>query len=123
MKKIAADVDIRKLPAAERPKPTSGQSREAFFLGWDATTVAEQKIIKALNEPGEGRRETHTVAAVAKVTRLTTLQVRNSLRRLVPSRWAERVGSTIDDDGNEVATRGRYRITESGRKRLATASN
>lgn len=117
-KKNTAKVDLRTLPADERPKPTTGQSRKEFTLGLDEMSDLEGKVLKALNAPGSGRRETRAVAELAKSTRLTALQVRNSIRRLVPSGWVERVETTINDDGEEIGVLGHYRVTERGRKRI-----
>lgn len=113
------EVDLRTLPVDKRPKPTSGQSRKAFELPLEELSAGEAKVIKALNGKGKGLRETLAVALIAKATRLTALQVRNSIRRLVPSTWVEPVEEVLDDEGEPKAVRGHYRITERGRKRLA----
>jgi hypothetical protein len=113
--------DLRKLPLAKRPDPTTGQSAEEFTLAFDGLALNEVKVLKALDAPGAGRRLVKPVADLAKTTRLTPLQTRNAIRRLVPSGWVEHVATTLDDDGEEVEVRGHYRIAEAGRKRLATA--
>jgi hypothetical protein len=120
-KKEEEAVDLRKLPRDERPEPTTGQSAPARTISFDELTKYEVKLIQALNAPGSGVRQSRGVADLAKSMRLTPLEVRNTIRRLVPSKWVERVASTINDEGEEVAVRGHYRITESGRKRLAAA--
>lgn len=113
------EVDLRTLPVDKRPKPTSGQSRKEFELPLEELSAGEAKVIKALNGKGKGLRETLSVAAISKTTKLTALQVRNSIRRLVPSTWVERVEEILDDEGEPREVRGHYRITERGRKRLA----
>jgi hypothetical protein len=112
-------VDLRTLPKDERPKPTSGQSAEAFTLPFDSLSKYELKVVSVLNQPGAGLREVKPVSAVAKTTRLTPLQVRNAMRRLVPSKWIERVDVVLADDGSEKPVKGHYRITKGGRERLA----
>lgn len=112
------DVDLRTLPKDERPKPTSGQSRAEFALPKEELTKYEMKIIEALNGKGKGLRETIPVLDLSKATRMTKLEVRNTIRRLVPSTWVERVDEVLTDDGDVKKVRGHYRITERGRKRL-----
>lgn len=113
------EVDLRTLPADKRPKPTSGQSREEFTLEVDALSAMEAKVIKAVNGSGKGVREVLSVDDMAKATKLDALQVRNALRRLVPSGWVERVDEILTDDGETKAVRGHYRLAERGRRRLA----
>ncbi len=113
------EFDIRTLPADKRPKPTTGQSRKEFTLPLEDLSTNEGKIVKTLNGKGKGLRETFSVDAIHKATRLTALQVRNSIRRLVPSTWVEPVEEILDEEtGEPRSVRGHYRITERGRKRI-----
>lgn len=113
------EIDLRTLPAEKRPKPSTGQSRKEFALPLEELSANEGKVVKTLNGKGKGLRETLPVATIAKTTRLTALQVRNSIRRLVPSTWLENVNEVLDDEtGEPREVRGHYRITERGRKRL-----
>lgn len=114
------EVDLRTLPVDKRPKPTTGQSREEFALELDALSAGEAKVIKALNGTGKGVREVLPVASIAKASKLTALQVRNSIRRLVPSGWVERVDEILADDGEVKTVLGHYRLHERGRRRLAS---
>ncbi len=113
------EVDLRTLPVDERPNPTSGQSRKEFKLAADALSKFEAKIVAALNGKGKGLRETISVTDLGKQVRLTPLQVRNSIRRLVPSSWVEPVSEVLTDEGETKPARGHYRLTEAARKRLA----
>lgn len=113
------EVDLRTLPVDKRPEPTTGQSREEFTLELDALSAGEAKVIKALNGSGKGVREVLAVPTIAKASKLTLLQVRNSIRRLVPSGWVERVDEILTDEGEPKAVRGHYRLHERGRRRLA----
>lgn len=113
------EIDLRTLPKDKRPKPSTGQSRKEFQLPTEELSDGEAKVVKALNGKGKGLRETMAVAVIAKTTKLATLQVRNNIRRLVPSTWVEHVDEVLDDDGEPRKVRGHYRITERGRKRLA----
>lgn len=115
------DVDLRTLPRDKRPDPTTGQSAPERTLAFDDLSSGEVKVVSALDKPGQGRREVKNVSELAKATRQTPLVTRNSIRRLVPSNWIERVTSVLNDEGEEVAVLGHYRITESGRKRLHAA--
>lgn len=115
------NVDIRTLPKDQRPKPTSGQSAEAFTLGFDDLTKFEAKVIKVVNGEGKGTRPVMNIEAISKQVRLSKLATRNTIRRLVPSNWLERVEDSIDDDGNPIKVRGHYRITKGGRERVSAA--
>lgn len=117
--KPTKDVDLRTLPKDKRPKPTTGQSRKEFQLPTEELTKHERKLVDMLNGKGKGVRETYSVAELSKETKLTKLQVRNTIRRLVPSTWVEHVDEVLTDDGDVRPVRGHYRITERGRKRLA----
>lgn len=123
-KKPAAEaekIDRRTLPKDQRGAPSTGQSAEEFTLIFDDLSTAQVKILKAANAPGAGRRETRDVSELAKATKLTPLQTRNGIRNLIPSGWLERVNEAMADDGEVRKVRGHYRISEAGRKRLATA--
>lgn len=111
-------VDLRTLPKDKRPEPTTGQSREEFQLPLEGLSAGEAKVVKASNGKGKGLRETYSVAMLSKATKLSALEVRNSIRRLIPSTWLERVDEVLTDDGEPKPVRGHYRITERGRKRL-----
>jgi hypothetical protein len=117
--RMDGDIDRRTLPVADRPKPTSGQSRKEFVLEQEKMSPGEAKVTKALNGTGAGVREVLSVEQLGKATRLTLLQVRNSLRRLVPSGWAERVEEILTDEGETKPVRGHYRLAEGARRRLA----
>ncbi len=115
------EIDLRTLPVEKRPKPSSGQSRKEFSLPLEELSANEAKVLKALNGKGKGLRETLPISGIAKGTRLTPLQVRNSIRRLVPSTWVEGVDEVLDDEtGEPREVRGHYRVTERGRKRLTS---
>lgn len=113
------EVDLRTLPLEERPKPTSGQSRKEFNLPLEELSDYEAKVLKVTNGKGSGLRETWSVAKLAKTSRLTPLQVRNSIRRLIPSGWLEHVHTILTDAGEPHDVRGHYRMTDKGRKRLS----
>lgn len=115
-------VDIRTLPLEHRPRPTTGQSSAPFHLPLDGMNPHERAVVRAANRPTSGRREVYDVRQLARTARRTLLQTRNALRRLVPGNWVERVPEVEDPDtGDVVAVRGRYRVTRSGRDRLASA--
>jgi len=114
-------VDLRKLPRDERPEPCTGQSAPPRTISFDELTKYEVKLVQTLDAPGSGLRQSRGIAELSKSLRLTPLAVRNTIRRLVPSKWVERVETTINDEGEEIPVRGFYRITESGRKRLHAA--
>lgn len=116
--KSTKTVDLRKLPVDKRPKPTSGQSREAFTLPAEELTKWEVKLLGALNGKGKGLRETMSVGDLSKQTKLSLLETRNTLRRLVPSAWAERVAEVLTDEGETKPVRGHYRITANARRKL-----
>ncbi len=120
--KKKVEIDLRKLPADERGKAFSGQSAEARAISFEELSKGEQKLLGILNGEGKGLRPIVPIADMSKGSRLTPLGVRNTLRRLVPSKWIENVHEGIDDEGEVVKLRGHYRITESGRKRFANAA-
>jgi len=115
---VKKEVDLRSLPKAERPKPKSGQSAAPFTLPAEDLTADESKLVGALNGKGTGLRAVLNVTGLSKSTKMTNLTVRNTLRRLVPSGWVERVEEVLTDDGEVQAARGHYRVSERGRKRL-----
>ena len=115
------DVDLRTLPKEERPPPSTGQSAPERTLAFDDLSSWEVKLISALDKPGKGARQVRGIPALAKATRMTALEARNTVRRLVPANWIERVATSINDEGEEIKVLGHYRITDSGRKRLRAA--
>lgn len=110
-----SQTDLRKLPKDERPTPTTGQSAPEREMPYDDLNSDEKLVVAALDDDGEGVRQAMPVSDLAlrviendhneNGTR-AKLRVRNSMRRLVTGGWVER------------ADRGRYRVTERGRKRL-----
>lgn len=104
--------DLRKLPATKRPKPTTGQSRKAFDLPADGLSKNETKVVQTLKAAGgtKSRKPFVPVAAISKATRLTGLQVRNSIRRLVPGGWA------VQGEG-----RGMYRLAPKAARKTLSA--
>lgn len=106
--------DLRKLPKDKRPDPTTGQSAPERELAYDAFNEDEEDMIKLLDgKKSEGPRETRSVAYLAESVDddddRAKLRVRNAMRRLVQGGWVERVD------------RGKYRISEKGRKRMQRA--
>ena len=96
--------------------PTSGQSAPPIELSADALNVKETKVLAALNGGGAGVRSILTITDIAaecfksqKKSRANSW-VRNSLRRLVQGGLVEKV------------ERGKYRVSEAGRKGLARAA-
>lgn len=98
--KVAAKVDLRKLPKEKRPEPTTGQSGPKLELAAGDLSKKEAKVVRALAEVDT--TEAQSIKAIAKGGRLTMLQVRNGLRRLVRARWVANV------------ERGKYRLTAVG---------
>ena len=99
------DVDLRTLPRAERPAPTSGQSGTPLDLAWTELNKDEQRVMRSLLAAGDGVAV--KINGLAKSARsLTTLKVRNALRRLVRSSLV----SNVD--------RGLYKLTAKGKRRL-----
>ena len=94
--------DLRKVPRAERPAPTTGQSGSKLTLAWDELNKDEQKVVRALADA------TLSIADIAKTAKLKKLQVRNGLRRPVRATY---VRST---------DRGVYTATAYGMKMIDT---
>ena len=112
------NTDLRRLPKEQRPDPTTGQSGPIMELPHASLNKHEAKVVAALDGDGAGPRGTVSVDDLATKTKLSKLQVRNAMRRLVRGRWAERAASVLTDAGEEKEARGHYRITDAGRKRL-----
>ena len=102
---------------ARKDKATTGQSAPHHDLPVDDLNAKELKLVNVINGKGTGSREEISIPDMIKVFQSsadTKAQanswVRNSLRRLV-------TGELI-----EKTSRGVYRVTEKGRKRLARAA-
>ena len=127
-----SEVDIRTLPKAERPKPSTGQSGPEVEVPYEDLSSRKAYIVRRLNGTGTGTREVVPVKALVEVyiKEIDTeedpvraaLLIRNDMRALVCSGWVERVAEYTDSTGSTYAVRGRYSITEKGRKRLKRAS-
>lgn len=106
----------RKKKGAEQKTPTSGQSAPPIELSSDALNAKEAKVLAALNGSGSGVRPVMTITDLAaecfksQSKKRANSWVRNSLRRLVQSGLIEKV------------ERGKYRVSEAGRKGLARAA-
>ncbi len=112
-----------KASKARADKPTTGQSADEFQLPYGNLNPKEKKVIDFLDGPGHGLREVRTLEEIAEecfhgksesknVTssgKRANSWARNSLRDLVPGGFAEKVD------------RGKYKITEAGRKRRERA--
>lgn len=100
----------------EKKIPTSGQSGPSVELSADRLNSKESKVFAALNDPGSGVRAILTITELAgacfksRGKRQANSWTRNSLRRLVQAGLAEKVD------------RGKYRVSDSGRKKLARAA-
>lgn len=96
-------------------KPTTGQSGPEVEVKFEKLNVKELKVLAALNGEGVGTREQLTIEQLAKECfpskskAQSNSWVRNSLRRLFCGGWLEKM------------TRGLYKISESGRKKMARA--
>lgn len=99
-----------------RPAPRSGQSGPTIELAVDSFNAKELAVLRLLNGEGAGIRPILPINEIAGTCFSTQSRsrgnswTRNSLRRLVQSRFVERI------------ERGKYRITESGRKSLVRAA-
>lgn len=99
--------------AAKTDKPSSGQSGPSLDLPVEKISAKEMKIVEVLDGEGAGTREIWTIDELAeecfksKSKKQGNSWVRNSLRRLVRGNVVEKV------------ERGQYRISDSGRKKLA----
>jgi hypothetical protein len=108
-----------KAPKAPKPsqaeKVSSGQAGPALDLGVEQFSDKERKVLDVLNGSGSGSREIFTIEQLAaecwksKTKKQANSWVRNSLRRLVRAGAIEKV------------ERGQYRVSDSGRKKLARA--
>lgn len=90
----------------KKAKSPQAQSGEAIKdLSFDKLSKTEQKLVRAVYTP-KGEREARSIKELMKaIGAKNSLPVRNGLRRPVRGRWLEK------------ADRGKYRITEAGRKR------
>jgi len=101
---------------AEKTTPTSGQSGPPLELSVEGLNTKEAKIFEALNGTGSGVREIISIEDLASTCfksrgkKQANSWVRNSLRRLVQGGLVEKV------------ERGKYRVSEAGRKKLARAA-
>jgi len=115
-KKKAAAKKAPPKKTAEKKTPTSGQSAPSIELSTDGLNTKEDKVFAALNGPGSGVRTILTIAELSETCfksrgrRQANSWTRNSLRRLVQAGLVEKVA------------RGKYRVSEAGRKKLARAA-
>jgi hypothetical protein len=103
--------------AKSRDKATTGQSAPHHDLPVDDLNDKEMKLVSVINGKGEGARTEITIPDLLKVFKSSAATkaqanswVRNSLRRLVTGEFIEKT------------SRGVYRMTEKGRKRLTRAA-
>lgn len=100
----------------EKKEPISGQSAPPIELSVDGLNAKEGKVFAALNGPGSGVRVIMTITEIAEACfksrgrRQSNSWTRNSLRRLVQAGLVEKV------------ERGKYRVSDAGRKKLARAA-
>lgn len=100
----------------EKQAPTSGQSGPALELSVEGLNSKEAKVFAALNGEGSGVRVVMTITDLAaecfksRGKKQANSWTRNSLRRLVQGGLVEKV------------ERGKYRVSEAGRKKLARAA-
>jgi hypothetical protein len=105
-----------KAEKAEKAEPTSGQSAPPKELSVEALNAKEAKIFAALNGEGSGVRSILTITELAETCfksqgkKRSNSWARNSLRRLVQCGLIEKV------------ERGKYRVSEAGRKKMARAA-
>ena len=106
----------KKAKAQEKRTPTSGQSGPPIELSVEGLNTKEAKIFSALNGSGSGVRTIMTITELAtecfksRGKKQANSWTRNSLRRLVQSGLVEKV------------ERGKYRVSDAGRKKLARAA-
>lgn len=106
----------RKPAKARKKDPTSGQSGPTIELSVDGLNAKEAKVFHLLNGEGAGVRAILTIAEIAETCfksqgkKRSNSWARNSLRRLVQGGLVEKV------------ERGKYRVTDAGRKKLARAA-
>jgi len=112
------DPDLRCVPKAERPTPTSGQSSPPKEIPWKELGAGGKKIVKTFNGSGNGVRDVLNIEEVHQATGLTKLEIRNTLRKLVQGQWVEKVPEIITDIGEIKAVKGYYRVTEDGRAKI-----
>lgn len=98
MSKNESKQDRRKLPAAERGKPTTGQSGEPLKLGFLDLNPIEQKIVTFL----KSNSNEADIASIGSGAKLNKLQVRNGLRRPVRAGFIKKTN------------RGAYRLMSQG---------
>ena len=106
-----------KSPTKTRKKePTSGQSGPPIELSVEGLNSKESKVFYLLNGEGAGVRVIMPIAEIASTCfksqskKRSNSWTRNSLRRLVQGGLVEKV------------ERGKYRVTDAGRKKLARAA-
>jgi hypothetical protein len=115
-RKTTKRATAKKASRAKTEKPSSGQSGPALELSVDKVNSKETKILEALNGSGSGSREIWTIEELgaecfkSKSKKQQNSWTRNSLRRLIRSGMIEKV------------ERGKYRVSDSGRKKLARAA-
>src|SRR5512146_731936 len=100
-------VDLRRLPRAKRPRPTTGQSAPARQLAWEDLRTDEPFVVRSmalLQRPleGAGAGAVGVAQLAARLRALVDpeewptrakLRVRNAIRRLVQGGWLERVAA------------------------------
>jgi hypothetical protein len=106
----------RTTKARKKKEPTSGQSAPLIELSVEGLNAKEAKVFHLLNGEGAGVRSIMTIAEIAgtcfrsRGKKQANSWTRNSLRRLVQGGLVEKV------------ERGKYRVTDAGRKKLARAA-
>jgi hypothetical protein len=115
-KPVAKPERVKSKKAVAPKSYPSGQSGPQIDLAVADLNNKEHAVLTALNGEGRGERPELTIAATAAAAFARESQargnswVRNSLRRLVRAGYVERTD------------RGCYRVTDSGRRRLAKAA-
>jgi hypothetical protein len=100
----------------KKKDPTSGQSGPPIELSVGGLNAKEAKVFHLLNGEGAGVRAILTITEIAETCfksqgkKRSNSWARNSLRRLVQGGLVEKV------------ERGKYRVTDAGRKKLARAA-
>lgn len=103
----------KKTSAKKATKASSGQSGPSLDLPVEKISAKEMRVVELLNGSGSGTRTIYTIEEMAgacwksKSKKQSNSWVRNSLRRLIRSGVVEKV------------ERGKYRISDAGRKKLA----
>ena len=106
----------KKTPKKTQAAPVSGQSGPPIELSVEGLNSKEGKVFAALNGPGSGVRTVLTITELSETCfksrgkKQANSWTRNSLRRLVQAGLVEKVD------------RGRYRVSDAGRKKLARAA-